>query len=75
MGFYDKTNNYKNKNASWGGLMSFAPKRFTDFCRNKNCLKQVNAKVSEFSKKKFGVVLCWNCQRLDEWERSIEKDE
>lgn len=55
--------------------MSYAPKAKTDWCRNKGCLKTVNEKVAKFSKEKFGVVLCWNCQRLDDWERSIVKDD
>ena len=69
-----KIANKSNKN-KYSGLLSYTPKQFKDWCRNKNCLKQVNEKVAEFSKKKFGVVLCWNCQRLDEWERSIVRDD
>ena len=57
------------------GLASYMPQPKKDWCRNRGCLKQVNEKVAEFSKKKFGVVLCWNCQRLDEWERSVVRDD
>jgi len=67
--------NRSNKKNNYAGILSYAPKQFKDWCRNKNCLKQVNEKVAEFSKKKFGAVLCWNCQRLDEWERSIVQDD
>lgn len=66
---------FSKPKSNLGGIVSYMPKQFTDWCRNKGCLKQVNEKVAKFSKEKFGVVLCWNCQRLDEWERSVVKDD
>jgi hypothetical protein len=59
---------YKSK---FSGLASYMPKPQRDWCRNENCLRQVSMKVAKFSKEKFGIVLCWNCQRLDESERRI----
>ena len=53
------------------GLASYMPKPERDWCRNKGCLKTVSMKVAKFSKEKLGVVLCWDCQRLDPEERSI----
>ncbi len=53
------------------GIALYMPKQEKDWCRNKDCLRQVSEKVAQFSQQKFGVVLCWECQRLDESERNI----
>ncbi len=66
---------FSKPKSNLGGIASYMPKQFTDWCRNKGCLKQVNEKVAKYSKEKFGVVLCWDCQRLDEWERSVVKED
>lgn len=57
------------------GIGHYMPSPERDWCRNEGCIRQVSLKVAKFSKEHYGTVLCWDCQRLDEWERNIVSDE
>ncbi len=68
------TRRFSKNNSNWAGIASYMPKPTKDYCRNKGCFRQVSEKVARFSKEKLGIVLCWDCQRIDPEERSIENE-
>lgn len=53
------------------GIGSYMQSREADYCRNKDCIRTVSEKVARYSLENYGVVLCWECQKLPQSERRM----
>ena len=47
-------------------------KRFVDYCRKRNCINGVSEAVRSYSLQKYGKILCWNCQKLEELKEKFK---